>query len=68
MTREGLDLSRVRGQFPGLSRKVGDDTCCFFDGPAGSQVPTRVADVVSDVLLHCNANGGGSFVTSRPSV
>lgn len=35
-----------------------------FDGPAGSQVPERVARAVTDVLLHCNANEGGVFEAS----
>jgi len=39
----------------------------FFDGPAGSQTPQRVADAVRDYLLQRNANHGGPFATSQES-
>lgn len=55
-----LDVASIRQQFPGLARGA---VC--FDGPAGSQVPQRVADAVADYLLHVNANHGGVFATSR---
>ena len=58
---------KIRSQFPGLTRKMGDKTVVFFDGPAGSQVPQSVADAVSHYMLHTNANGGGFFATSRES-
>ena len=63
-----LSVAAVRSQFPGLSRQVGGQPAVFFDGPAGSQVPQRVADAVSRYLLENNANEGGSFVTSRLTV
>ncbi|MEZ6096992.1 MAG: cysteine desulfurase-like protein [Pirellulaceae bacterium] len=56
---------RCRDQFPGLSREVNGKPAVFFDGPAGTQVPQRVADAVSHYLLHQNANHGGCFATSR---
>ncbi len=59
-----LDTQSVRRHFPGLSRKIAGAEAVFFDGPAGSQVPTRVAAAVSDYLLHHNANHGGPFATS----
>ena len=59
-----LDLAAVRSEFPGLSREVQGRPAVFFDGPAGSQVPKRVADAVSHYLLHLNANEGGTFDTS----
>ncbi|MEE2828431.1 MAG: cysteine desulfurase-like protein [Myxococcota bacterium] len=59
-----LDLKALRSAFPGLARQIGGQQAVFFDGPAGSQVPQRVADAVSHYLLHTNANGGGSFETS----
>ncbi|MEQ1904174.1 MAG: cysteine desulfurase-like protein [Pirellulaceae bacterium] len=54
-----------RQQFPGLARLQNGKPTIFFDGPAGTQVPQRVADAVSRYLLHQNANRGGGFVTSR---
>jgi len=57
----------VRAQFPGLQREVSGRPAIFFDGPAGSQTPRRVAEAVSDYLLHRNANHGGPFVTSQES-
>lgn len=52
----------LRSQFPALSRPA-----IFLDGPAGTQVPQRVADAISRYLLNTNANHGGSFATSRES-
>jgi cysteine desulfurase family protein (TIGR01976 family) len=60
-------LFDCRKHFPGLARRVDRRQAVFFDGPAGSQVPQRVADAVSDYLLHHNANHGGQFITSRES-
>jgi selenocysteine lyase/cysteine desulfurase len=57
----------VRAQFPGLQREVAGRPAVFFDGPAGSQTPRRVAEAVSDYLLHRNANHGGPFATSQES-
>ncbi len=47
MTRP-FDVDDCRKQVPALSRKINGQTAVFFDGPAGSQVPRRVADAVSD--------------------
>ena len=60
-------IDTVRAQFPGLRREVAGRPAVFFDGPAGSQIPQRVADAVSDYLLHRNANHGGPFATSQES-
>ena len=64
-TRFPIDY--VRAQFPGLKREVAGRPAIFFDGPAGSQTPLRVAEAVSDYLLHRNANHGGPFATSQES-
>jgi cysteine desulfurase family protein (TIGR01976 family) len=39
----------------------------YLDGPAGTQVPQRVIQAVSDYFSRCNANHGGLFATSRES-
>lgn len=55
-----FDVAHVRAQFPQLK----SDTPIFFDNPAGTQVPQRVIDAVSNYFLHMNANSGGRFATS----
>lgn len=60
-------LEHCRRQFPALSRRVGDQPAVYLDGPAGTQVPQRVIDAISDYLAHANANHGGLFPTGRES-
>jgi cysteine desulfurase family protein (TIGR01976 family) len=62
-----LDLAAIRRQFPALGRQQAGRPVVFFDGPAGSQTPQRVADAVSHYLLNTNANHGGVFATSVES-
>ncbi len=57
-------INRIRGAFPGLERTVEGARAIFLDGPGGSQVPSSVAQAVSEYLLHKNANTGMSFATS----
>lgn len=61
------DIDYVRKQFPALNLKVNGNPAAFFDGPGGTQVPQRVIDAMVDYLVRCNANAGGSFLTSRNS-
>lgn len=61
------DVDYVRNQFPALALKVNGYPAAFFDGPGGTQVPQRVIDAMVDYLVRCNANAGGSFLTSRNS-
>ena len=67
MTLTASLISRLRDEFPALARRHGDDLAVFFDGPAGTQVPQRVIDAISDYLVHRNANHGGVFATSIES-
>lgn len=60
-------LDWCRRQFPALARQVDGRPAVYFDGPAGSQVPTRVIDAISDYLRTMNANHGGRFLTSIES-
>ena len=62
-----LNLKSIRSQFPALQREIAGRPVACFDGPAGSQVPQRVADAVARYLLQTNANHGGTFATSRES-
>lgn len=64
---ELFDLPHCRAQFPALSREVNGRPAVYFDGPAGSQVPTRVIEAISRYLSERNANHGGVFATSLES-
>ncbi len=58
---------RIRNHFPALKRRENNRDVVYFDGPAGTQVPRRVADAMSRYLLECNANHGGLYELSRES-
>lgn len=60
-------VAECRGQFPALARRVGHVPAIFFDGPGGTQVPSRVIDAVCHYLAHTNANHGGLYATSQES-
>jgi len=60
-------LDQIRSQFPALRRLHNGKPAIYLDGPAGTQVPQRVADAVARHLLHHNANHGGVFPTSVES-
>jgi len=59
-----FDLNAVRAQFPALAIKDGGQRRIYLDNPAGTQVPLRVAQAISDCLLETNANLGGYFPSS----
>ena len=60
-------VESCRHQFPALTREIAGEPVAFFDGPAGTQVPSRVIDGVCQYLSQCNANHGGLFATSQES-
>src|ERR1051326_6594291 len=60
-----LDSAWVRAQFPSLKLNVNGQPAVFLDGPAGTQVPQRVIDAITDYLLYRNANNCGQFLTSK---
>ena len=62
-----FDISWVRSQFPSLRLEVNGQAAAFLDGPAGTQVPSRVIAAVVRAFESCNANTGGAFLTSRRS-
>lgn len=64
-TVHSIDVEWARKQFPSLQQKVNGHPAIFFDGPAGTQVPQRVIDAVTNYFVHDNANTGGVFVTSQ---
>lgn len=58
-----LDLAAIRSQF----RMDAEGQPIFFDNPAGTQVPERVIEAVSNYYRTMNANSGGAFATSQRS-
>ncbi len=58
------DLTRCRSEFPSLGRTVGGRPIAYFDGPGGTQVPSRVIDAVRGYYETSNANAHGFFATS----
>ncbi len=60
-----LDVNALRGRFPALSRRVGDASAMYLDGPGGSQAPDSVIEAVAGYLRDANSNCGGPFVTSE---
>ena len=57
-------LESIRGDFPALARRENNHAVAYFDGPGGTQVPTAVADAMTDYLLHHNANTHWAYPTS----
>ena len=59
-----LDLETIRAQFPALAVTDAGKPRVYFDNPAGTQVPLRVIEAMTDCLVHTNANLGGVFTTT----
>lgn len=64
MKAPGLDIERIRAQFPALTQIINNQPVIFFDGPGGTQVPGSVIDAIADYLVRSNANAHGAFATS----
>lgn len=60
----GLDVARVRAQFPALERRHHGKPVAYFDGPGGTQVPRVVVEAMADYLFHHNANTHWNYPTS----
>ncbi len=60
-----MDIARIRKQFPALSRKINGRPTIYLDGPAGTQVPERVIEAISQYYHQSNANTHGYFTASR---
>jgi cysteine desulfurase/selenocysteine lyase len=52
----GLDVEKIRQDFPILARTVGDRPMVYLDSAATSQKPQQVIDAESDFYAHHNAN------------
>jgi cysteine desulfurase family protein (TIGR01976 family) len=59
------DLSTIYEQFPSCNRIINGQRVVYLDGPAGTQVPQRVIQAISDYYKNSNANVHGQFVTSK---
>jgi cysteine desulfurase/selenocysteine lyase len=51
-----FDLTKIRADFPILSRKVNGHPLVYFDNAATSQTPTPVIEVITDYYTRLNAN------------
>ena len=61
----GIDIERIRAQFPSLAETDEGRPRIYLDNPAGTQVPHVVAERMADCLLYRSANIGGYFRTSE---
>ena len=56
MTYKGLDIDKIRADFPILNREVNQQPLVYFDNAATSQTPQAVIDVIVDYYSRYNAN------------
>jgi cysteine desulfurase family protein (TIGR01976 family) len=63
----GYDVDALRREFPALDIEQDGLPVALFDGPGGTQVPTKVIDAVAGYYRTANANTGGAFLTSERS-
>ena len=52
----GINITKIRADFPILSRKVNGQDLVYLDNAATSQTPTQVIDVIADYYQNYNAN------------
>jgi cysteine desulfurase family protein (TIGR01976 family) len=58
------DLAAIRECFPALSIRDNGMPRIYFDNPAGTQVPSSVAEAMNHCMFEASANLGGVFRTS----
>ena len=63
-TSSVASVDAIRAQFPALRRAHNGHPVAYFDGPGGTQVPSAVADAITDYLLNHNANTHWKYPTS----
>ena len=51
-----INITKIRADFPILSRKVNEQDLVYLDNAATSQTPTQVIDVITDYYETYNAN------------
>ncbi|MCA3745502.1 cysteine desulfurase [Phenylobacterium sp.] len=52
----GFDPERVRGEFPILSRRIGERPLVYLDSAASAQKPEAVIQAMTDLMRHSYAN------------
>ena len=60
-----LNIDHIRSLFPALAVDDHGRRRIYLDNPAGTKVPQQVIDQMLHALVHCNANMGGNFTTTR---
>ena len=65
MSQSLLDLTKIRNHFPSFQRTHNQLPVIYFDGPAGTQVPQKVIDAISDYYRNSNANTHGAFISTN---
>ena len=58
-------IAHVRREFPALSLSHDGRNRVYMDNPAGTQLPRRVIDAVSNAMVNAASNYGGFFANSR---
>lgn len=58
-------VEEIRFAFPALRRTHNGAAVAYLDGPGGTQVPSAVVEVMTDYLLHHNANTHWVYPTSE---
>lgn len=56
INKHGLDLQKIRADFPILSRKVNGKTLIYFDNGATAQKPLEVIETINNYYRNENAN------------
>ncbi|HEY5890170.1 MAG TPA: cysteine desulfurase-like protein [Acidimicrobiia bacterium] len=62
---KAFPIDEVRSRFPALSRREGQLSAAYLDGPGGTQVPRSVIDAMAGVLTEGVSNLGGGFGASN---
>jgi len=65
MNAKKLIIDNIRENFPALKREIKNSPVVYFDGPGGTQVPSRVIRAISNYYRFYNSNTHGHFQSSR---
>ena len=57
-------IGEIRNEFPALDLKHNKLKRIYLDNPAGTQIPQRVSNAVSNAMTHASSNLGGYFGNS----
>ncbi|MCE1255329.1 MAG: cysteine desulfurase-like protein [Anaerolineae bacterium] len=57
-----INIDKIRSMFPALDRPE-----AFLDNPGGTQIVRTSLERINGYYMKCNANHGGSFITSQLS-